>query len=339
MPNRISFSKINLYQTCPKKYDLQHNQKIIPVEISSSLFFGGAVDKGLNELLVSRDISKAINVFEKSLKSITHNGKKVKLSTSNQVAYLPNDLQQGILLDEDNKLIEKGNRPEWVCLRRKGIIMIESYADYVLPQIQEVLVLQKKTVIKNEDGDELEGTLDLVVKINGKIYLLDHKTSSSDYLEDAATYSQQLSTYYQLNYDEYKFDGVGFIVLKKNIWERKEKSCSVCGFDGSGSSFRTCNNLINNKRCDGEWIVKIFPKCFIDIILNDANQGTINLAMDSAEQTNKAIKEGIFPPNFNSCRVKRGTAVYSCPYFNLCHHNSMEGLTVVKEDAKITKKE
>ena len=63
---------------------------------------------------------------------------------------------------------------------------------------------------------------------DGKTYLLDNKSSSVKYAEDSAKTGQQLPLYYYIKKDDYKLDGVGYIVMSKKINKNKVKTCKKC---------------------------------------------------------------------------------------------------------------
>lgn len=180
--------------------------RLRPTDTGSALIFGSSVDSGLNSLLTDiRDgrepsLARAKAMFDAQFKSI--NPTEIKFSKA----------------DFDESL---GETP-WKSLECKGHMILEAYVEQVLPKIERVILVQHEVSLTNELGDSLIGVVDLVAQIDGKVYILDNKTSSIKYSEDAAAISQQLGTYFEaLKYD-YKLDGVGFIVIPKNIRKKKE---------------------------------------------------------------------------------------------------------------------
>jgi PD-(D/E)XK nuclease superfamily len=292
------------------------------------MFFGSAVDKALNHLLLTKNLDEAKDVFDKEFKTITLNGEVIDVEVSPKVHFLESDLDKDLLLPED---LDKANLSFW-SLYRKGLIMVQSYHDFVLPKIKEVLVVQKEIEVTNDQGDVLHGVLDLIVKFHDdKVYLLDNKTSSNKYDQDAASNSTQLNLYNYLLKTGYEIDGIGFIVLNKNIWKKKTKVCSVCDFDGTGTNNRNCNNNdINGNRCKGSWNVKMNPSCYIDIILDEPNPRVENMILDLYDEVNANIKNNKFIPNFNSC--KRGK--FRCVYYEKCYNGSDAGLVIVEDSKK-----
>jgi PD-(D/E)XK nuclease superfamily len=326
-PNKLSFSKIKTYQDCGRKYDYHYNQRLRSERVGSPLVFGHAIDSALNELVTSKDLDKSLEVFTKSLKEFEYNGSKIDIFTTDKVDFMDSDFTQDILSKEDLVNIKTGSNKFALSLLRKGEIIIRSYNDYIIPKISKVLMCQQRVSLKNEDGDELEGIIDLILEFkDGSVYLLDNKTSSRDYKPDSAGKSGQLLIYEYL-LDKYDLDGIGFIVLNKNIWLRKVKVCSVCGHNGSGKNNRSCDAIIDNVRCMGPWTVTVDPKCFITMILNKPNRDTQAMVLDTVDVVNTQIKNNQYPANLDSCI--RGKIV--CPYYNKCHGGSDKGLIKVPE--------
>lgn len=332
---RLSHTAITTYQSCGLKYKYHYIDRLRPEGIGSPLIFGNAVDAGINELVDSKDLDKANGAFVKAFTNTNYNGDSIFCPTSDKIVYITEyDFKESLLTTEDFEYL--ANNPdvkqEWVSLRRKGFIMLEGYKTWVLPRIKEVLASQKTVTLTNDQGDTFIGKIDLIVRLtDDKIYLVDNKTSSTKYGPESASRSQQLALYTYCE-EIYNIDGVAFFVMNKNIWEKKTKICSVCGFDGSGSSFRSCQNVKDGVRCHAEWNSTSINKCFIDIILNDVNEKTIDLSLKTLDNTMEGIKRELFPPNLESC--KRGKI--ECPYSAFCFKGDKTGLKEMKIDEKTT---
>lgn len=217
----------------------------------------------------------------------------------------------------------------WLCLLRKGYIMLDSYYEEVLPKIKEVFALQKYIKLENNQGDEITGIIDLIAELSdGKRYILDNKTTASmNYYEsDSAMRSQQLIIYFHSEKEEYKLDGVGFIVAEKAIRKNKTKICSQCGNDGSGGRFKTCEAEIDGSRCNGSWNIKINPKANIELILNPVPEAAEQLVIETFDKAAEGIRQEIFGPNLKAC--KNGNLI--CPYYNKCWNGSDEDLVDMK---------
>lgn len=217
------------------------------------------------------------------------------------------------------------NYMNWLSMRRKGSIMLESYNKKILPRIKEVLAVQKENYLKNENGDQVVQYLDLIVVWeDGRRILFDNKTSTRDYEEDSAGKSPQLLSYYFGAKDQYKLDGVGFFVLKKIINKNKIKKCKTCGYDGSGATHKTCPTMVGKVRCNGEWDVSISPECYIKPIINGVVESVEKLVMSTFDETNEGIKRGVFNKNLNACQTG-----FKCEFFDYCFYgNKNEFLTL-----------
>lgn len=235
------------------------------------------------------------------------------------------------------------NLANWLCLKNKAHIMLKAYFEKVLPKIKRVIDIQKRILVTGKTGDEIECYIDLIVEMNdGKKYVLDNKTSGIDYEPDSASKSQQLIMYYYaVNKEsklEEKLDGVGFIVMYKNIQKNRIKICEKCGHNGSGGRHKTCDNGIEINgpgtlitRCNGAWKETINPECKIDIILNQVTVPAQNLIIQAFLGANEGIKAGVFPPNVDSC-MKYGNP---CVMFKKCWEGKDENLiTLESKDEK-----
>lgn len=222
------------------------------------------------------------------------------------------------------------NLMNWTCLRRKGFIMLTSYRKKVLPKLKKVHEVQRKVTLSNNDGDNIIGYVDLIAEVEGyeRPIILDNKTSSIEYEADAVLTSPQLSLYTHILEPEYNTRMAGFIVLRKQIIKNKQKICSKCGHDGSGGRHKTCDNIIDGKRCNGEWIEKCFPEAAVQFLVDAIPEATEALVMENVDDINAAIKAGHFTRNLSSCTNWYGGR---CAHFGLCYKGSMEGLECAKK--------
>lgn len=362
MTNKISHSALRTYSECARRYKFHYIERLRPKVIHGALLFGNALDIALNSLLEDKDLTKAIAVFEKAWSYQYINDVGQPLAKNINIVYSETDYDGDLLKNEDilaftgfaeeNKYAEKAinfvvselkdkkkevgvtnlsslerqllNYGHWLSLLRKGHVMLNAYAEKVLPKIKNVLAIQKRISLSNDAGDTINGVVDLIVELkDGKRYIMDNKTSSRVYDSDSAMRSQQLIIYYHDLKDEFKLDGVGFIVIYKNINKNKEKVCSKCKHSGTGKSHRTCDNMIEGKRCQGEWNVTCNPDCFIDIITNPITKAAEDLVLEAFDEANDAIKNKVFNPNLNAC--KNGSL--ACPYFQKCWFGDDSELT------------
>lgn len=316
---KISHTSSQMYLECGRKYDLHYNKKLRSKYTKSPLVFGSAIDQALNELLLTRDVDKAKTLFIAKMTHIVVNGINYNLEeTPDIVRWSKNDVEP--VLSEDPRL----------SLIRKGELAIEAYNAKIMPRIKKVIAVQKDVLIENKEGDQLKGALDLVVEWeDGRILLLDNKTTSVPYKEDSASQSPQLNLYYWAEKSKYKFDAIGFIVMSKKILLNECKICKSCGHIGSGKRHKFCDNKVEGKRCNGDWEVTYSPECEIDVIINNVDEKVLDKTFENLDAVNEGLTNGIFEPNKKSC-FNYG----KCVYYDLCHKNSMGSIVDLSEKDK-----
>lgn len=367
-PNRLSYSASKTYSECGHKYFLRYKQGLRSKNMHAALLFGSAIDNALNELLLTKDLHKAKSVFAKMWAFQEVNGKLTELYNNPLIVYAETDSDKELLFEEDWKKLEnylpntkldftlhsselfqeilkekktKGwenlrqdkrefyNYFNWLCMTRKGYIMLEGYNKRILPKIKNVLAVQHKNEIKNDDGDSIIQFIDLIVEWkDGRRLLGDNKTSAREYEENSAANSPQLISYYFGLKDEFKLDGVCFFVLRKNILKNRVKICSKCAFDGTGGRHKTCDNELDGKRCGAAWNETISPEADIQIIINEVSPHAEQLVMESFDAANEGIKKEQFHKNLSAC--KQGVVV--CDYFQKCWHGNDSGLVQKQSD-------
>lgn len=321
--NKISHTSVSEYLECGEKYRLNRIEKIRPIKVRSALNFGKAIDDALNELLLTKDVASTKTVFNTTWQHQKINGLLEDLEKSDNIIYSKADTDGAMLLGKTYT-----NEP-WTSLHSKGHLMIDAYAEHILPLIKEVVVVQKPINIKNSDGDEITGFLDLIVEFHdGTRYLMDNKTSSVDYDENSGAESPQLKLYYYVEKENYKLDGVGFFVLNKKVNKNEKRTCLSCGKIELDKKVRSCRSLNDKKkRCNGEFKTEINPTIDFQIIKNKINEATLENVLDSFDEANQAIANGEYRQNFNACYGKFGP----CQYIGLCKKDSMDGLIQLKD--------
>lgn len=381
MANKLSFSQIRMYTECGHKYSLHYKKGYREKYFHSALGFGSAIDEGLNTLVPLRDLDKAIEAFHKTWNHQYINKVYTDLSKSELMVYAERDFDEELLDKEadaklasakvfmlpdaegtlwpdvykslkekketvgfDNFTTEERqfyNYANWLCLRRKGEVMIESFYEEILPNITECIVVQHKFKLENAEGEEVIAVADMIVRWHdGRILLMDNKTSAREYDGDQASRSQQLLIYHYALKDEFNLDpAVGFIVMNKNINKNKVKLCPKCGVDGTGNRSRTCPQeypgMVTKRgkevegmvRCDGEWLEHINPKCFIQVIINDVTETASDHVLDSFDQAAEGIRKEYYYKNLTAC--KSGPII--CPFFKHCWSADDSDIVKTKE--------
>lgn len=214
----LSYSAAQKYLTSPMSWFMHYLMRWRPTETGSALIFGGAVDEGLNSLLRDLKDKNEPNLAAAKDAFATEYDKRI---LEGGIIFTKADQDESLLTDDDRWEGYKENIP-YLCLRRKGFILIEEYAAQVLPRIQEVVLVQHQIELKNDVGDKFTGIVDILIRWeDGKLYVADNKTTSVKYATNSASESAQLATYWEALRDEYKPDGVMFITIPKSIRKRK----------------------------------------------------------------------------------------------------------------------
>lgn len=298
MGNKLSHSSVALYAQCSYCYYLKYIQKIRPVKLKSALHFGKCIDDAFNLLLLTRDLHRAKSSF---------------IATWGDLKNTPMDFRKNEGDREiceyffDKKVSDKDLA--WTTLYHKGLLFIDTYYKKVLPKIKEVISVQERFSFGNDDGDEIFGFIDLVVRWeDGKIYLLDNKTSSFEYSKEDARNSPQLSLYHYVIGEKYKLDGIGFIVLDKNINKQRIRKCKECGAVNT-STHKTCNEM-KPKRCGGEFDVTINPIVDVNYIFDNIDPVVQDKVIQMFDDANNGINAGLYTTAHNPKFGKFGPCDY-----------------------------
>jgi hypothetical protein len=361
--NRLSHSAATKFQQCPRAYKFHYIDRLRPKIQSAALLFGSAVDAACGALLKNEG-KDPVRIFTYMWNFSDINSERTYLPTCTRIAYSKSDFDIELISAKHREKLAELYTSDWeadlnlilekqkkkvafkfwsleektlynhAChcvLHAKGLLMIEAVKTKVLPQITEVLATQKYVKLKNDGGDEVIGFADLICRYKGfdKPVIFDVKTSSIEYEEDSVLTSSQLSLYVHALSSEFENTRTaGYIVLSKHVQKNRKKTCESCGFDGTGTRFKTCNNDIGGVRCDGKWQEKLDPEVRVQIITDDIPVQTEDLVLENIDDINIAIKSGTFIRNLGSCVMGWG----KCSYYDLCYHGKEDDL--VKLESK-----
>lgn len=230
----LSYSAAQKYILSARAYYLHYILRLRPIELSSALFFGNAVDIGLNDLLTQKmenkkiDINQSIQKFLLAWATAEIEGKIVYLSQPGAIKYSKADLDESLFTDEDKETIKKGTDASWLSLARKGTMMIEEYNELVLPKIQKVHFVQRNIKLENDQGDSFVGVIDFCATFdNGKTYIVDNKTTSIKYKDDSVKNSEQLATYVEAMKDEIEIHGAAYVTVSKKVRKFKKPRVQI----------------------------------------------------------------------------------------------------------------
>lgn len=214
----VSYSKIELYNTCGAKYKFKYLDRLEPNLTFSPLLFGAATDKALNYILEQVrdkkeiDKEKAINILQTEMD---------KWTAQNDLIYFKNELPDGY--DTSLSYIEL-QKLVWTNLCTVGKLMIDTYISEILPLFESIESVQIERKIKNDDvsGDVLVIVIDFIgVLKDGRRVLFDNKTTSDikkNYPKKTCVKkSRQLALYTDYYPDHYS----GYIVLQKKLVDGK----------------------------------------------------------------------------------------------------------------------
>lgn len=177
--------------------------------MGSALIVGSANDSALDVLLHGKTMEEAKKELRNKMLHPEINGEVLDSLNTNKIKFSKSDLKNAPIDSDVPALV----------LLAKGEMILDQYAEQIMPKIKNVLGTQLKASIKNEFGDEIFGYADMIVEWeDGRILLLDNKTAAKKYNDEKVEEMMpQLAVYEEAFRDEYKIDDSGFIVQVKDI--------------------------------------------------------------------------------------------------------------------------
>lgn len=371
---KLSHSSKNKYLSCAESYRLHYILKYRAITLSSALVFGSAIDEALNLMLNNKDnpevLKLAIQIFNEKWEQGQDSARNiVDMPLNPNLKYSRYDFESDLLSKSDwrelfkydGKFFETKTRVEeemkvgkdwldidpetrsvlnyanWLCLQKKGELLLTAYYNQILPNIKRVLAVQMNVELDDGHSNILNGVIDAVVETqDGKVIILDNKTTSTEYSEDSVAGSEQLATYYAilniLNEDpehewKHAVTGAGYAVMSKKLIKDVTKVCKECGHVATGSH-KKCDNEVDGDRCNGEWdkTVKFDVKTqFITGNISDIYAAEV---LENASTVKACIEAGLFPKNYSACENMFGNP---CPFINKCHKGSDKGLIKLED--------
>lgn len=377
MSVKLSHSSKNKYLQCAHSYKLHYVDRWRSIIMSSALSFGSAIDNASNTMLENKDnpecLKLAIDTFNRSWEQGEDYARKtIDLPLNPNVKYFKSDHEpdllekkqwaelfkyDGNLFETRNSIDEKlkagikwldipeeqrsvYNYTNWLCLQKKGQLLLTAYHKEILPQFKEVLAVQMKVELIDDEGNNLNGVIDLVARLHdGRVMVIDNKTTSTEYDEDSVSMSEQLATYVTIlnifNDDpehswKHKVDGAGYAVMSKKLIKEVIKICKTCNHSGTGSH-KTCDNVINGTRCNGDWDKTKKFDVKTQFILGTISEEFGQSVLENATTVKSCIEQGLFPKNFSACADMFGSP---CPMIGLCHNGDTKGLVKLEDNKK-----
>lgn len=230
--------------------------------------------------------------FIKYLSDVTHNNQRVHIPRFKHCVYAKADFDHTMLSEADLELIGHDleyckahvewyhaelkkkdgkvteaetndfNLMNWYSLKRKGLMILETYREEIMPQIHKVYSIQERVNLPNGSGDIIDGVIDFVASFTDDpetVYVVDNKTASQAYNQKKLTESDQLHLY--AYYKE--LSHIAYIVCEKGIRKRD-------------------------------------PRVRINILKGEVDEDFTDNLLDSYEDTLYNIREENFNPNFKS---------------------------------------
>jgi hypothetical protein len=215
----------------------------------------------------------------------------------------------------------------WLSLFCKGKLLLEAFRTQFLPKITKVLEIQSHEKIDDVyTGDSLVGVVDMVVTLQdygNTPVILDLKTSAQNYSDDQLELSDQLTAYKALTASKYPDAYTGYVVLVKNIPKESVFNCAKCG-KLKDSKKRTCDNIINELRCSGEWKETKIPKPVVQVLIQKRTIEEVQDLLNDYSTIALAMKNNIHFKNSAKCANWYNN---DCCYKKYCRHGDMAGLT------------
>jgi hypothetical protein len=206
----ISNNSASIFRSCPFRFDLEYRQKIVPKKENISFYFGKCIHQALDYYFSeAKDLDMALEYFD-----------SVFMGSLNE---------REILWSGDPRRKDGGDFRDAQSTLDYVKRMLEAYINYWFDVNMGLDVLASEVDFEYEidcDGSKIlyTGIIDKIVSIDGKTYILDHKTYAQSVDRELLNVENQISGYYlgakSLGYD---VSGAIFDILykkKEPVFER-----------------------------------------------------------------------------------------------------------------------
>lgn len=345
-PIKLSYSAASRFKQCPQKY--YHSTKYYSTEKAAALPFGSAFEEGVTAAIETGDIPKAIKVFELYWTNEKNNARfpvygnpeysyssgdydqNIAERVSSEIEEFFQEakleypswqeafsaLSASYLAKEplkDNELLFV-IRTFWRSCLERGTIMLETFASELLPQIESVVLIDGKPgiqvpiSIKNENGDEIMGYIDYVLRLKGHDLpvIVDCKTASIRYQEHDINTSEQLRTYCKILQDKIGPSKAAYMVIGKRI--KFERMCLPCKAPHSPQSkkCKTCKEPLTK-----------FPSASTQLMVTQYSEELLDLVLEDYDNILDSIVNEVNFRNTQSCRLYNRP----CEFYDVCWKN------------------
>lgn len=262
--------------------------------------------------LLGEDENKQLNVLHKELF-----GKEVGFGQAANLAETFQDLiKQGTNLDDNQRKFY--HRVLWYCCLKRGELLVKEFHNGIMPEVEEVLAIQKPIEITNDEGDRAVGFIDCILKLKGydKPVVCDIKTAGRPYEAHNLGSSDQLKLYATAE----QLTHIAYLVLLKSI--KINKFCNNCGAKRENYRKTVCE--VCNK---GKYALEE-PEAQHQIMVRQLSPHESEDVLHDFTNVLTAIKNEVRWKNPSSC-MNYGTR---CEYYDSCWNGKkLEELENLKE--------
>jgi hypothetical protein len=195
-------------------------------------------------------------------------------------------------------------RIHWLSLAERAALMLTAMWEEIMPDFEYLVMIdgqpacQYKVSITNNEGDEIVGYVDYVVKFKSKEHpvVLDCKTAAAEYSSHNINTSEQLKTYTSALSEKIGSLDVGYLVLVKKL-KNDSVSCDVCGHARpQKSKVRNCTQ----KDCKGSYAIPKL-KAVCQLLTKTMKESELDSQMEDYSNVLTAVKNEINFKNPNNC--------------------------------------
>jgi hypothetical protein len=229
-------------------------------------------------------------------------GKAKVVTWQSIIAEIYSDFDNGYKVSLERKRFYA--RIHWLSLAERAALMLTALWNDIMPdfeylvEIDGVPACQYRVSITNNDGDEIVGYVDYVVKFKSKEFpvVLDCKTAAAEYTSHNINTSEQLKTYASALSKKIGSLDVGYLVLVKKL-KNDSVSCDTCGHvRPHGSKARNCTQ----KDCKGSYLIPKL-KAVCQLLTKTMKESELDSQMEDYSNVLVAVKNEINFKNPNSC--------------------------------------
>ena len=212
---------------------------------------------------------------------------------------------------------------------RKGYLMLESFHKNILPHVSSVVSTQAKIDIDNGAGDSIVGYIDLLCYMEGyklpngrvltkdDLVVADVKTAGVTFWNklDEIDRSDQLDVYLvSPQVQEFSPTNlVCYMAVSKQVSKNETYNCAKCGHPKTGRH-KTCDNVIDGDRCNGDWKGDVEYYCDSKIVIAERDVQEAQQVLNDYNDVVHGIKQEVFPRNREACNAYGSI----CEYASVC---------------------